>query len=426
MLRLASNLSFRSPKLLAGLVVAGLFFAAGAVALAVHMRSDPVETTHGPRLSEITPQMLSDATEKTEPAPVDANAAKTATLPKISTPVSVPATTGLGIAAGGGLAYLDQSDLDRYFNDLSALGVKWVRWDVDWNVVQPNSAAVYEWDSIDRVQATADRYSIQSLAILTYTPPWARSGACKGDPHCAPADVAAYGRFAGTAAARYKGRIDNWEVWNEPNFTFFWKPQPNVTAYAALLRQAYGEIKASNPNATVLSGGLAASGDEDDGSLSPITFMQGIYTQKSNTSLDAVSLHPYTFPAMPSYKAWWNRWQQIDPIRSLMVQNGDSGKKIWLTEFGAPTGGPGVGYTANQLNDFKYGKDYMQEAAQQTLMQEALQGYWDREAWMGPFFWYSLKDESQNTGDPENFFGLLRYDGSKKPAYTTFQNAIKQ
>ena len=405
-------------------VLAVTLVGSGLFAYGVHQAGKRAEITHGPRVREITPQMLSTADEQAAPPKLDTPTAVASVDPGIVPQASV-AGAQFGIAAGGALGYLGQSDLDKYFADLSALGAKWVRWDLDWNIVQPSGPTAYQWEAIDRVQATAEKNGVQSLAILTYTPPWARQSACSDNPHCAPADPAAFGRFAGAAAGRYKGRINYWEVWNEPNFTFFWLPQPNVSSYISVLRSAHSNIKAANSSATVLSGGLAASGDEPDGSIAPITFIRALYTQQAQGSFDAVSLHPYTFPAVPSYQAWWNRWQQIDPIRNLMVASGDANKKVWLTEFGAPTGGPGQTYAANQLEDFTYGQDFMGEAAQQTLLQEAAKAYQDRIDWMGPFFWYSLKDEGQGRSDPENFFGLLRYDGSKKPAYTTYQNLIK-
>jgi polysaccharide biosynthesis protein PslG len=326
-----------------------------------------------------------------------------------------------GIAAGGGLVYLGQSDLDAYFADLQALGVGWVRWDVDWSVVQPDDATHFSWQETDRVTATAYRYGIKSLAILTYTPPWARDEQCRSTKHCHPADPATFGRFANTVVDRYHDKIQHWEVWNEPNFAYFWEPRPNVDNYASVLQAAYSGIKKADPQALVLSGGLAASGDEADGSIAPITFISRLYQLKANQYIDAVALHPYTYPALPNYQAWWNRWLQIDSIRQLMVQQGDTAKKIWLTEFGAPTGGPGRAFGTDQLDNFEYGRDFMQEQAVAALAQEALGLYCQRSQWMGPFFWYSLKDESTARDSSENFFGLLRFDGSKKPAYAVFQ-----
>jgi hypothetical protein len=45
--------------------------------------------------------------------------------------------------------------------------------------------------------------------------------------------------------------------------------------------------------------------------------------------------------------------------------------------------------------------------------------------WAGPFFWYTFQDDGTSTITNENFFGLTRFDGSLKPAYTTLMWAIK-
>lgn len=329
-----------------------------------------------------------------------------------------------GIAAGGGLIYLDQNGLNKYFDSLKALGVRWVRWDIDWGVIQPKNSTEYQWERADRVVMTAKRYGIESLGIITYTPAWATDESCVKKLHCEPANPKDFGYFAGEVASRYKDTIIYWEIWNEPNYTFFWKPKPNIENYAAVLKESYIAIKKANPAAVVLNGGLAATGNEIDGSISPIDFIRTLYVQKANQYFDAVSLHPYTYPALPSYRAWWNRWQQIVPIHQLMVTNGDGEKKIWITEFGVPTGGPGEAYAANQLREFRYGVDFMYENSQRYLMTEATNFYRQHIDWMGPFFWYSLKDSSNERDTTENFFGLLHYDGSKKPAYDLLKQLI--
>lgn len=332
-------------------------------------------------------------------------------------------TLAFGIAAGGGLSYHDQEYLDQYFKQLKDLGVEWVRWDVDWSRVQSKNSEQYDWTSIDRVAATAMKYNIYTLGIITYAPEWARQAGCKSDYRCAPADPEAFGKFSGMAAARYKGVINTWEIWNEPNMTKFWGLSPDVLAYGKILKSSYIQIKTANPKAFVLSGGLASVGDSNK-NMSPLTFVKKLYVNEYQGYFDAVALHPYTYPALPSYKAWWNRWQQIVPIHQLMVTNGDEEKKIWITEFGVPTGGPGKAYFANQLNEFRYGVDFMYENSQRYLMTDATNFYRQHIDWMGPFFWYSLKDSSNERSTSENFFGLLRYDGSKKPSYDLLKQLI--
>lgn len=333
------------------------------------------------------------------------------------------ANNNYGIAAGGGLIYLSQDDLDIYFNDLKDLGVAWVRWDLEWSAIQPLDSDSYDWSGADRVVDTAKKYGIKSLGTITYAPKWAQSGKCDIGKQCPPKDPNLFAHFAGIVAERYKNTINVWEIWNEPNYTTFWSPKPNIDNYVNLLKTTYIEIKKTSPQATIMSGGLASTGDEKNGNISPITFITSLYELGAQNYFDAVALHPYTYPASPSYIASWNSWQQINLIRKLMIDRGDTAKKIWITEYGAPTNGKGIAHNLDQLN-FKYDSDYMSENAQEKMVREVVALYKKNIDWMGPFFWYNLRDNGISKDTTENFFGLIRYNGSKKPAYQALKNII--
>lgn len=365
----------------------------------------------------------SSGTSSTSTSVSNATSTASTTSTASSSSSSSGSTLSFGIAAGGSLISMSSAKLEAYFQLLKNLGVQWVRWDVDWNVVQNGGPTVYDWDGPDRVAAMAQKYNIKSLGIITYAPQWSLAGGCVEAGQCSPADPQLFSNFAGLAAARYKGMISYWEVWNEPNVATPEYSRPNIAQYSALLKATYSAIKKANPQAVVLSGSLAPASNNSDGDIAPVTFIQGLYANGAQNSFDAIGWHPYTYPASPDYVASWNSWQQMGTIRTYMVAQGDGAKKIWLTEYGAPTGGSGQSKNLNQLT-FIYGSDYMTETAQQQMAQKALELYQKDKAFFGPLFWYSLKDEGTDRSTPENFFGLLRYDGSKKPAYDIFRNAV--
>jgi hypothetical protein len=346
-----------------------------------------------------------------------------------TTPTSAGTSTAtinlnaLGIAAGGGLVYFGQSDLDQYFQKLKDLGATWVRWDIDWGVVQPYNITDYQWEGIDRVANTAKKYGIHSLGIITYAPHWAQNKICTLDAHCPPTDPNMFARFAGVVATRYKGTVQDWEIWNEPNYAGFWSPAANAQDYVTLLKASYTEIKKSNPEATVITGGLAAINLDIESNLSIKTFIDTLYSSGARDYFDAIAIHPYTYPFAPSFIADWNSWQKISVVRQIMETNGDKDKKIWLTEYGAPTGGPGSLCSINKM-DYTYETDFMSEIAQEQMAKEIVSSYDQNKAWLGPFFWYTLNDNGQGNATPENFFGLIRPDQSKKPAYAILKNAF--
>lgn len=329
-----------------------------------------------------------------------------------------------GIAAGSDLTSLSENELEIYFQQLNELGVTWIRWDFDWSEIQPNSKSTYRWTSSDLVAEIAKKNNIKSLGIITYTPRWARQRTCRNSDKCKPTDPIIFGNFAGIVADRYKSYgINHWEIWNEPNSINFFRPIPNVSSYSAMLKSAYSAIKESNPDAVVLTGGLAPTLNVGS-NISPISFINILYEKGVNDYFDAIALHPYSFPVDPSYSASWNGWQQLNQIRQIMTENGENDKFVWITEFGSPTNGPGVAYDNLILDNFVHESDFVTEYRQNAIANDAIKQSANIQDWLGPFFWYSLIDRGSDKETPENFFGLLRSDGSKKPVWYIIESSI--
>lgn len=335
---------------------------------------------------------------------------------------AVANSAGYGIAAGSSLPGLSAADLARSIADMKALGVGWVRFDIEWSNVQPDSAAGYNWAPYDRVVQALSAAGLQSLPIIDYTPAWARRADCASTPKCAPADPGAYAAFAGAAASRYAHYgVHAWEIWNEPNTATFFQPAADPGAYTALLRAANGAIKQVQPAATVVTGGLAPAGNED-GNLSPPNFISGMYAAGAGGAFDAVGDHPYTYPFTAAYPNPYNAWGQMATIHGIMAAHGDGAKKVWITEDGAPTGGPGS-LAASGMSASETGADHVTEALEaDTLTAAATRSR--ALGWVGPFFWYSYRDAGTTSDTNENFFGLVRADYSRKPAYAAYQRVI--
>src|SRR5205807_7558207 len=200
----------------------------------------------------------------------------------------------------------------------------------------------------------------------------------------------AYATFAATAVRHYPALgVHSYEVWNEPNTTAFWTSKPDPAAYTRLLKAAYPAIKGADTTATVLTGGTAPA-PSDGTQISPVDFLRGIYANGGAGSFDAVAHHPYCWPANPGDAQAWSAWYQMygtsPSLRSTMIANGDGAKKIWPTEFGAPTEGPGA----------------VSEATQAAMLSRAYALYRSY-AWGGPLFFYQGRDLSTITSTRENF-----------------------
>src|SRR5664280_2248400 len=108
-----------------------------------------------------------------------------------------------GIAYGAGLEGMAAAEQVRQLDDMRSLGVRWLRIDLPWSVVQAGSPNSWNWSLFDTTVPLITSRGIQPVLILDFAPGWARSKACAKDQRCAPAKPADFARFAAAAAARY-------------------------------------------------------------------------------------------------------------------------------------------------------------------------------------------------------------------------------
>ncbi len=322
-----------------------------------------------------------------------------------------PAAGAVELGISEDVQYLSGQALGARLDNYVRLGVRWVRFQLQWAYVEPSPGS-YDpaWVAgYDALMSAISKRGLKAIVEIQTTPPWARGAGCSG-VLCAPADVSAYAAFAGAVAKRYAGRVGAWEIWNEPNNPYFFQPAPDPRLYTQMLVAAYRRIKAADPRVTVVSGGLAPSGTvlAANGSyvwVNPVDFLSQIYAYGGARSFDAVGIHPYTFPASPLDDVPGGMWQQLDTtspsLRSVMTANGDGAKKLWATEYGAPTGPAGDPRAVS-------------EDEQATIITNAYAA-WSAHAWAGPMILWTYQDWAAN--DENAHFGLVRADGTPKPAY---------
>ncbi|HEY8999159.1 MAG TPA: cellulase family glycosylhydrolase [Candidatus Saccharimonadales bacterium] len=329
-----------------------------------------------------------------------------------------------GVEPGWSLTNLTSAQLTSRLAGVKKLGVTWVRFDVDWAVVQPNGPASYNWTAYDRVAAAIKVAGLKGLGVIDYSPAWAQSSGPRGT-QTPPANDAQYAAFAGAVAGRYAPQgLHAWEIWNEPNWTDFWPSAPNPAAYTALLKQAYVAIHKANPYAAVIAAGLSGTGSSGD-DIAATTFLNGMYAAGAKGYFEAIAMHPYTFPLLAS-DAMAGSWQELPALHKIMEKNGDGWKKIWITEYGAPTSGAGIGAAEAGTQDDRGGVDHVSESAQADIVTAAVKAY-ESLSYAGPFFWYDYQDSSAvgpSQPNAEMSYGLVRADGTPKPAYAAYQKAI--
>ncbi|QQO46757.1 glycosyl hydrolase [Paracoccus sp. MC1862] len=282
------------------------------------------------------------------------------------------------------------AEMNAEIDDYVALGVDWVRLDIHWSLVQPRANGSFEWSQVDKVFNALDAKGIKVTAVLNNTPNWV------GDNLSSRADQEAFGRFAGAAAQRYDHIVDHWEVLNEQN-----KSGITPQNYTRVLQQAHDAIKAVNGDDAVITGGTAAVPSTGNGMWGAVDYLKQMYDAGAKDYFDAVGYHPYSFPLMPSSDKSYNGWQMMeDGIRKTMVDNGDSHKQVWMTEFGAKQAGNGL--TVSQGDAARMLRDAVDIAEDLP--------------WAGPIMWFSYQDSSFEPG-----FGLLDGNGNRREAYWAFK-----
>lgn len=294
------------------------------------------------------------------------------------------------------------------FSAMRSAGITSVRVDADWSVVQPTGPSRFDWSGLDQEVESIRATGMSVDLIIDGCPPWAAIPEARNYEFGQPRSAIEYAAWAAAVASRYRARgVEYFEIWNEPNINQFWRPRPDPAAYTADLVAAYAAIKKVDPAAIVISGGLAPASDNGI-NYNPVTFVANMYADGAKGSFDYLGNHPYSYPLLPDsddpVSAWSQMYQTTPSIRSVMTANGDGTKKIWITEFGAPSAGrPGVSL-----------------AAQSETITQALEAA-DKMDWIGAVYIYTWRDTSSTAGGT---FGLKTYEGLPKPSFYALLAAL--
>ncbi len=310
-----------------------------------------------------------------------------------------------GVSPGANILWLPEAEMHRELDLYSNAGFGWIRLDIDWNSIEP-SPGEFNWHATDLVVKAARDRNMRVLAMPAYSPPWAAT--VPGDPHSEPADMTSFAQFVGRAVARYAPLgVHDWEIWNEPNSSLFWKPRPNVAQYAEMLKLTSAAIREQDDQATIVAGALAPASDAANGSqIAPVTFVEQLFAEGAAPSFDVLSVHPYTYPQLPTDPdSSWQSGFDLTEIHRTMTDLGDP-KDIWITEFGAPTGTD-------------------PRAVSETRQAQILvSGVSDAPPSVQKVFLYGGRDRGWDESDREQNFGFVRSDFSAKPSLTALQEAL--
>lgn len=95
------------------------------------------------------------------------------------------------------------------------------------NAADPDSPE-YDWSRMDRFMGLADAHGLRVLATITGPGPHYSSNnpkRCRAVPCTYRPNPREFGKFAAAVAKRYRGQIDYYSIWNEPNLENWLTPQ---------------------------------------------------------------------------------------------------------------------------------------------------------------------------------------------------------
>jgi hypothetical protein len=198
--------------------------------------------------------------------------------------------------------------------------------------------------------------------------------------------------------ARYA--IQTFELGNEPYYGGMTAQQ-----YAAAVRPTLEAVHQQGLPAKLILPSVIFGTDT--------SWMDTIYKAIPNLNeyFYAFADHPYWYGVNPATAGNDSPLERIGTLRRRMNEHGATGKPIFITEYGESTA--------------DCGEECVSEAEQATHIQTLLNGILAHPEWgVEMISFFQLHDWSSGSTEREEGFGILRADGTPKPAYPIVQAAI--
>ena len=257
------------------------------------------------------------------------------------------------------------------------------------------------WGGYDSLVSAAASQGIEVLGTLVEP----SASACAAPPSgvwCVPSGLdlpwnqSSWGNWVYQAVLHFKANIHAWEVWNEPNLEGFW--MGTNEQYALLVKQTYLAIKAADPSATVVFGGIYRGNNigRTVGFWNALVADPG--AAANNYYFDVMGFHLYDGGHCSTF-------DEIGYMKSMMPTALQS-KPWWITE-------SGIRVRPNPEEGFA--TPYQQ--ASWVISNYAYALYKDVKRY---YFWRTT--DGFNTNEP---WGLMNDAGTLRPAYTAYQVAAQ-
>lgn len=318
---------------------------------------------------------------------------------------ALPHRTTLGPADFGVGANFDQGDNApaTLLSIIKSAGFSWIRGELTWDTIEKKPGVFMFPAQFDESMKLAHEMGLTTLVLLDYGNPVAYPELFKEKlsfPMTAAARDA-FARYADAMVKRYKGKVNYWEVWNEPRLILI-----GYSPYVELLKRVYPVIKQADRQAGVIACGGEWGGVPVDACFNAIRAAGAIDYN------DGFSIHPYMYPAAPEVGfdgdkspvkpvSMMTIWPYLSGLTAKNRPSDGRRLQVWVTEIGWPSAP-----VSKQQNETKQAA-YFLRTYLLTRRFNTARGV----------CWYDLVDDGTDPDDRENNFGLVRADLSPKPAF---------
>jgi hypothetical protein len=289
-----------------------------------------------------------------------------------------------------------------------------------------------EWDFFraDQIVDEIESKGLKLVVRLSESPNWSHPSLGDDDTgnfiDAPPDDYADFATYCGTVAARYEGRIAAYQVWNEPNLGREWGGEvPDAAEYTALLRACSEAIHAADPDAIIISAGLAPTGTHDDSAQRDDLYFQAMYEADFQQYVDVVGMHApgYSSPALTAEQAAeqgiapWATFRHPEDLRRIMVANGDAAHQVAILEFGWTT-------DPRPDSDYNWFAVTQEEQAQYFLeAYEYAAEHW--RPWVGLMSAIYIANPAWTQENEEYWWAVTTAEGDTRPAFIALANMAK-
>lgn len=323
--------------------------------------------------------------------------------------------------------------LERDLALTNEMGFGWVKQKFPWRDIEGGGKGEFNWYRPDEIVAAVAASGLNLVVRLDAQPLWSVRELPDEQitPNQPPVDYQDFGDFCFALADRFRGRIAAYQVWNEPNLSREWGNRaPNPAEYTELLRVCYEGIKTADPDAIVISAGLAPTGTQPPLAMPDDEFLQGMYDAGAAAYFDVLGLNAPGYKAPPELPPeeglsdeWgghrWNTFRHVEDMRAIMAQNGDSEKQVAILE---------MGWILQQEFHPDYTWHGVTEQQQAEYLVRAYQYARENwQPWIGLMTTLYMADADWTPENDEQFWwSIVLPDGTPRPAYQALSEMEKK